>query len=71
MCKVSRGLSPEIVNELFQFSKQILYKLRKKYPVSNSLGSFKVLNFLGQRYGHWCLINETESQGKFRNVIKQ
>ena len=29
MCKVSRGLSPEIVNELFQFSEQILYKLRK------------------------------------------
>ena len=29
MFKVSRGLSPEIVNELFQFREQISYELRK------------------------------------------
>ena len=27
--KVSRGLSPEIVNELFQFREQISYELRR------------------------------------------
>ena len=30
MFKVSRGLSPEIVNELFQFRKQIPYELRQR-----------------------------------------
>ena len=30
MFKVSRGLSPEIVNELFQFREQIPYVLRQR-----------------------------------------
>ena len=30
MFKVPRGLSPEIVNELFQFRKQIPYELRQR-----------------------------------------
>ena len=30
MFKVSRGLSPEIVNELFQFREQIPYELRQR-----------------------------------------
>ena len=30
MFKVSRGLSPEIVNELFQFREQISYELRQR-----------------------------------------
>ena len=50
MFKVSRGLSPEIVNELFQFKKQIPYELRQKpAAASNPLSSVvqKALNFLG------------------------
>ena len=31
MFKVSRGLSPEIVNELFQFREQISYELRQRH----------------------------------------
>ena len=31
MFKVSRGLSPEIANELFQYREQIPYKLRQKH----------------------------------------
>ena len=30
MFKVSKGLSPEIVNELFKFREQIPYKLRQR-----------------------------------------
>ena len=30
MFKVSRGLGPEIVNESFQFTEQIRYKLRQR-----------------------------------------
>ena len=30
MFKVSRGLSPEIANELFQFREQIFYELRQR-----------------------------------------
>ena len=30
MFTVSRGLSPEIINELFQFEDQITYELRQK-----------------------------------------
>ena len=30
MFKVSRGLNPEIVNELFQFREQIPYELRQR-----------------------------------------
>ena len=40
MFKVSRGLSPEIVNELFHFREQISYELRQKASVSNLLDSF-------------------------------
>ena len=37
MFKVSRGVSPEIVNELFQFREQILYELRQKSQFQISL----------------------------------
>ena len=40
MFKVSRGLSPEIVNELFQFRKQNTLSIKAKVSVSNPLGSF-------------------------------
>ena len=59
--KVSRGLNPEIVHELFQFREQIPYELRQGHGFK-SLGFIqflvvqKLLNFLGQRYGHWCLM---------------
>ena len=56
MFKVSRGLSSEIVNELFQFREQISYKLRQR-PQFQTLGFIqflvvqKALNFLGRMYG--------------------
>ena len=50
MFKVSRGLRPEIINELFQFSGQILYELRQRsqfqipwiYSAFSSPESFKI-----------------------------
>ena len=39
MFKVSRGLSPEIVNELFQFKEQISYELRPRSLVVSGLRS--------------------------------
>ena len=41
MFKVSRGLSPEIVSELFQFREQIPYELRQRHI------------FIGTER-HWC-----------------
>ena len=51
MFKVSRGLSPEIVNQLFQFMEQISYKLRQRlqflipwaYSVFSATESLKLL----------------------------
>ena len=56
MFKVSRGLSFEIVNELFQFREQISYKLRQR-PQFQTPGFIqflvvqKALSFLGRMYG--------------------
>ena len=57
MFKASRGLTPEIVNELFQF-REIPYKLSLKFRGP------KVWALVPNE-------NETESLGKFRNSIKQ
>ena len=61
MFKVSRDLSLEILNELFQFRGQIPYELRQRPQfqilwVHSILMVQKALNFLGRRYGHWCLM---------------
>ena len=78
MFKVSRGLNPETVNELFQFREQISYKLRQRLqfqiPWVHSLFSgTESLKFLGPKI--WALVpNETkqsESLEKSRNAIKQ
>ena len=52
MFKVSRGLSPETVNELFQLIEQIPYVLREKpqlqFPwVHSSFRGTESLKFLG------------------------
>ena len=78
MFKVSRGLSPEIVNELFQFRERIPHKLRQRsqfqipwvHPVFSGTESLKVL---GPKV--WALVphemKQLESLRKFRNAIKQ
>ena len=78
MFKVSRGLSPDIVNELFQFRKQNTLRINTKVSVSNPLGPFSFsatesLKFFGSKV--WALVphevKQLETLGKFRNVIKQ
>ena len=77
MFKVSRGLSPEIVNELFQFREQIPYELRQRSQfqipwVHSVFGGTESLKFLGPKT--WALVTnemkQLESLGKFRNAIK-
>ena len=71
MFKISRGLSPEIVNELFQFREQIPYELRQR--IHSVFSVTESLNFLGPNI--WALkpheMKQLESLGKFRNAIKQ
>ena len=78
MFKVSRGLSPEIVNELFQFREQIPYELRQRPQfqipwVHSVFSGTESLKFLGPKV--WALVpnemKQLESLGKFRNAIKQ
>ena len=78
MFKVSRGLSPEIVNELFQFREQIPYELRQRSQfqipwVHSVFSGTESLKFLGPKV--WALVpnemKQLESLGKFRNAIKQ
>ena len=78
MFKVSRGLSPEIVNELFQFRKQIPYELRQsaqfQIPWIHSVFSgTESLKVLGPKI--WALVldemKQLETLGKFRHAIKQ
>ena len=66
MFKVSRGLSPEIINELFQFREQISYESRQKsqyqfpfvHSVFSGTDSFK---FLGLKI--WVLmLNEMKQR---------
>ena len=61
MFKVSRGLSPEIVNELFQFREQIPYELRQRpqFQIPRLIQFLvvqKALYFLSRRYEYWCLM---------------
>ena len=78
MFKFSRGLSPEIVNELFQLREPIPYELRQRsqfqIPFFHSVFSrTESLKFLGPKI--WALVpnemKQLKSQGKFRNAIKQ
>ena len=73
-----RGLSPEIVYELFQFRESILYELRKRSQFQIPLvhlvfSGTESLKFLGSKI--WTLVpNEmklSESLEKSRNAIKQ
>ena len=78
MFKVPRGLSPEIVNELFQFRKQILYELTQRaqfqipwiHSFFSGTESHKVL---GPKI--WALepdeMKQLDTLGKFRHAIKQ
>ena len=54
MFKVSRGLSPEIANELFQFREQILYELRQRSQfqipwVQSVFSGTESIKFLGPK----------------------
>ena len=78
MFNVSTGLSPEIVNELFQFGEEISYELRQRpqfqIPQVHSVFSGREsLKFLGWKI--WALvpneIKQLESLGEFRNAIKR
>ena len=56
---VSRGLSPEIINETFQFREEITYELRQgsRFLTPSVHSVFviqKALNFFDRRYRHWC-----------------
>ena len=77
MFKVSRGLSPEIANELFQFREQIPYELRQRPQfqipwVHSVFSGTESLKFLGPE--RWALLpidmKQLESLGKFRHAIK-
>ena len=59
MFKVSRGLNPEIVNELFQFREQIPYELRQRPQLQISgfhllFSGTESLKFLGPKI--WLLV---------------
>ena len=78
MFKVSRGLNPEIVNEVFQFRKQIPYELRERSQfqipwVHSVFSGIESLKFFGPKV--WALVpnemKQLETLGKFRNAIKQ
>ena len=75
---VSRVLSLEIVNELFQFREQIPYELRQRpqfqvFLVHSVFSGTESLKFLRPKI--WALapheIKQLKSVGKFRNAIKQ
>ena len=73
--KASRGLSSEIINELFQFREEIPYEFKQRsqfqIPLVHSVFSgTESLNFLGRKI--WALVLiQLESLGKFINAIKQ
>ena len=78
MFKVSRGLNPETVNELFQFREQISYKLRQRLQfqiawVHSLFSGTESLKFLGPKI--WALVpnemKQSESLEKSRNATKQ
>ena len=76
--KVSRGLSPDIVNHLFQCREQIPYELRQRSQfqipwVHSVFSGTENLKFLWPKI--WVLVSneikQLESLGKFRHTIKQ
>ena len=76
--KVSRGLSPEIVNQLFQCREQISYELRQRSQfqipwVHSVFSGTENLKFLWPKI--WVLVSnemkQLESLGKFIHAIKQ
>ena len=76
MFKVTRGLSPEIVNELLQFREQIKLRQRPQFQipwVQSVFSGTECLKFLGPKI--WALVpnemKQLESLGKFGNAIKQ
>ena len=76
MFKVSRGLSPKIVNELFQFRKQIPYELRQRSQfqilwVHSVFSGTESLKFLGPKVCALVRDEQLETLGKFRNAIKK
>ena len=56
MFKVSRAISPEIINEIFQFRKEKTYELRQRSQFHIPSVVQNVLNFSDRRCGHWCQI---------------
>ena len=77
MLKVSRGLSPQIVNELFQFREQTPYELRQRSQfqisfVHSVFSGIDSLKFIGPK--NWLVVSneiKQKSLGKFRNAIIQ
>ena len=78
MFKISRGLSHEIVKELFQLREQITYELRQRPQIQipwvhSVFSGIESLKFLGPKI--WALVHhemkQLESVGKFRNAIKR
>ena len=78
MFKVSRGLSPEIANKLFQFRERIQYELRQRshfqIPLVHSVFSgTESPKFL--RPNIWALVHNEIKQldglGKLKNAIKE
>ena len=78
MFDFSRGLTPEIVNELFQFREPIPHELRRKSQfqlpfIHLVFSGTENLKFLGPKI--WALVpnemKESESLEKSRNAIKQ
>ena len=78
MFKVSRGLNPEIVNELFQFREQLPYDLRQRSQfqipwVHSIFSGTESLKFLGPKV--WTLVpnemKQLKSLEKLRNAIRQ
>ena len=78
MLKVSRGLSPEIIDEIFQFRDKITYDWRQRSQfyipsVYSVFSGTETIKFLGLKI--WALVSyemkQLESLGKFRKEIKQ
>ena len=73
--EVSRGLSPEIVNESFQFREQIPYNLKQIYLFQIAL-VHSVFNGRESPLGAkiWIMVpnemKQSENLGKLRKVIK-
>ena len=70
--KVSRGLSPEVVNKLFQFREQIPYELRQRCQfqilwVHSVFSGTESLKSLGQKV--WALLPD-ETVGESREIQK-